>query len=80
MGTIEEHVEEQPAGKALPEPLVYTVEQAAAALGIGIVRTRRLVRTGDLASFRAGRHIKIPKRAIEAYIEQEAFGADSGRR
>lgn len=66
--------------RGLPEPLTYTPTQAAAAIGIGIVATRRLIRIGELAHFMQGRHIKVPIRAVEIYIERKAFGTDSDGR
>lgn len=58
------------------EILSYNVEEAAAALGAGVNSTRRLIREGRLVSFRIGRNIRVPKRAVADFIEREAFGLE----
>ena len=49
-------------------PLVLTVEQLAAVLGIGINNAYELVRSECIRSVRIGRQYKIPKNALEAYL------------
>lgn len=58
------------------EILSYNVEEAAKALGAGVNSTRKLIREGRLVSFRIGRHIRVPKRAVADFIEREAFGLE----
>lgn len=49
-------------------PLVLTVDQLAAVLGIGINSAYQLVRSGRVGSLRIGRQYKIPRNALEAYL------------
>lgn len=49
-------------------PLVLSVEQLAAVLGIGINSAYQLVRSGQVGSVRIGRQYKIPKNALEIYL------------
>lgn len=50
-------------------PLVLSVEQLAAVLGIGINSAYQLVRSGQVGSIRIGRQYKIPKSALEIYLK-----------
>lgn len=49
-------------------PLVLSVKQLAAVLGIGINSAYQLVRSGSIRSFQVGKQYKIPKDALEAYL------------
>lgn len=49
-------------------PLVLSVEQLAAVLGIGVNNAYQLVRSESIRSVRIGRQYKIPKNALEAYL------------
>ena len=49
-------------------PLVLTVDQLAAVLGIGINSAYQLVRSGQVGSIRIGRQYKITKNALETYL------------
>lgn len=49
-------------------PLVLSVDQLAAVLGIGINSAYQLVRSGRVGSLRIGRQYKIPRNALEAYL------------
>lgn len=49
-------------------PLVLSVEQLAAVLGIGVNSAYQLVRSEVIRSVRIGRQYKIPKGALEAYL------------
>lgn len=49
-------------------PLVLSVEQLAAVLGVGINSAYQLVRSGQVGSIRIGRQYKIPKNALETYL------------
>lgn len=55
-----------------PDPLTYSVEQAAAALGTGRDRVLTLVRTGDLPHLRFGRTIRIPRAALAEWVNDQA--------
>ena len=56
---------------AIPERLAFPVDETALLLGIGKTKTRELIRSGDLASIRAGRRLLVPRRAIEADIARQ---------
>ena len=49
-------------------PLVLSVAQLAAVLGIGINSAYQLVRSGQVGSIRIGRQYKITKNALETYL------------
>lgn len=49
-------------------PLVLSVAQLAAVLGIGINSAYQLVRSNIIRSIRIGRQYKIPRNALEAYL------------
>ena len=63
-----------------PEPLTYTVEEAAAALGCGRDSMHRLVRQGDIPHVRFGRVIRIPRDALTAWLLAEAERTAEQRR
>ena len=49
-------------------PLVLTVGQLAAVLGVGINSAYEMVRSEKIRSVRIGRQYKIPKKALEDYL------------
>lgn len=49
-------------------PLVLSVTQLAAILGIGINSAYELVRSECIRSVRIGRQYKIPRNALEAFL------------
>lgn len=49
-------------------PLVLSVEQLAAVLGVGLNNAYQLVRSEAIRSVRIGRQYKIPKDALKAYL------------
>ena len=53
-----------------PTTLVYTVEAAGKALGIGRNSAYDAVRTGEIPSFRVGRRILIPRAALEKKLAE----------
>jgi excisionase family DNA binding protein len=71
-----------------PQPtrrLLHSVEEAANLLGIGRTFMLQLVATGEIDSFKVGKHRKIPVGALYMYIERlrdeqaaAARGAPSG--
>lgn len=61
-----------------PEPLLLTVPEAATALQIGRDRTYHLVAEGRLAAVRLGRSIRIPRAALEEFIENELAQVGNG--
>ncbi len=53
------------------EPLVFSVEQAAAALGIGRSLAFDLVRRGELPAVRLGRRRVIPRHLLVNWLESK---------
>ena len=51
-----------------PEPLVYTVAEAAFALGVQSQTVYRMVRDGQIASVRLRDAIRIPKAEVERIL------------
>jgi excisionase family DNA binding protein len=53
-----------------PGRLLYSIEEAADLLGIGRTFMFHLVATGEIDSFKIGKRRKIPRDALDAYIER----------
>jgi excisionase family DNA binding protein len=53
-----------------PGQLLYSVEEAAGLLGIGRTFMFHLLATGEVDSLKIGRRRKIPRDAIDGYIER----------
>lgn len=53
-----------------PGQLLYSVEEAAGLLGIGRTMMFHLLATGEIESLKIGRRRKIPRDAIDGYIER----------
>lgn len=51
-------------------PDVMDVKQASAALSVSPRWLREAIARGEVASFRVGTHIKVPKTALLAFIER----------
>ena len=51
-------------------PLLVSVEEAAALLGIGRTTLYELIRQGDVRPIRIGRCVRIPQRELEAYVNR----------
>jgi excisionase family DNA binding protein len=60
---------ENEAKQALPEPLVYTVEETAAVLKISTKSVRRLLARGLLTGCNAFRKILIPRKQVEDFLK-----------
>jgi excisionase family DNA binding protein len=58
----------------LPDRVLLTVKDVAAALDCHPNTIRRAVKTGALYSVRVGRHVRIPRPAIDMYL----FHVESG--
>lgn len=50
-------------------PLVLTAEEAAQVLGIGRHLVYALLRSGQIRSLRIGRTFRVPRCALEEYLE-----------
>jgi len=53
-----------------PRRLLYSVEEAAYQLGIGRTFMFHLLATGEIDSFKIGKRRKIPRDALDGYIER----------
>jgi len=53
----------------MPEPLLYTIEQACEKLSIGRTRLFGFIAKGDLETVRIGRSRRIPRAALERFVE-----------
>ncbi len=51
-------------------PLLVSVEDTAALLGIGRTTLYELIRHGDVRPIRIGRCVRIPQRELEAYADR----------
>ena len=51
-------------------PLLVSVEDAAALLGIGRTTLYELIRQGDVRPIRIGRCVRIPQRELQAYVDR----------
>lgn len=49
--------------------LLYTTEEAAAALGVGVTKTKTLIRSGDLRSVKIGRLRRITVSSLNEYVQ-----------
>ena len=52
-----------------PEPLVYTIPEAATALRISRTKLYELLDSGEIESIHIGRSRKIPADALRIYID-----------
>jgi excisionase family DNA binding protein len=52
------------------DPLVCSVKEAADLLGIGRTLLYKLLATGEIDSFKIGGKRKVPRDAIDGYIER----------
>ncbi len=52
------------------EPLLYTPQQAAEALQIGLSKTWELIGSGQLPSIKVGRLRRVPVDALKQFIAQ----------
>jgi excisionase family DNA binding protein len=61
-----------------PEKILYTTEETAASLGIGVTKTKELLRDGELRSIKIGRHRRIPVSAIKEFVVLLEMTANEG--
>lgn len=54
-------------------PVVYTREECAEKLKVSVSTVGRLIRSGELYSFRAGRALRVPREALEHFAHQRAY-------
>jgi excisionase family DNA binding protein len=51
------------------ERLLYTREEAAAALGIGLTKMKQLIATGEIRSLKIGRSRRITVTSVNEFIQ-----------
>ena len=51
-------------------PLLFTPEQAAAALNLGRTRIFEMLKTGQLPSVQVGRSRRITQQALQEFVQQ----------
>ena len=51
--------------------MLYSRDEAAAQLGVGLSQMNELVSRGEIESFKIGRLRKIPRDALLSYIERQ---------
>lgn len=56
----------------VPTRLLYSVEEAAALLGIGRTYMFELIASGQVRSLKLGKHRRIPRSALDDFIERLA--------
>lgn len=64
----------------LPAHLLYTTEEAAAQLRIGVTKTKSLIKSGELRSVKVGHLRRIVRVSVEDYIQRlylEQNGGDA---
>lgn len=65
-------------GRQPQEPLVYTVPQVAALLGLGVRTVRRMVADGELPVLTGvGRRTLIPRTPLRLWIENNTQGGNN---
>jgi excisionase family DNA binding protein len=53
--------------------LLYTTEEAAAALGIGVTKMKELISSGELRSIKVGRLRRITVTSLNEYVQLQAL-------
>lgn len=51
------------------ERLLYTTEEAAARLAIGVTKTKSLIKAGELRSIKVGRLRRITASSLNEYVQ-----------
>jgi excisionase family DNA binding protein len=54
--------------------LLYSVAEAASQLGVGRTYMFRLIATGEIESIKVGKLRKIPRDALNSYVDQQREG------
>ncbi|HAF11529.1 MAG TPA: hypothetical protein DCK98_15810 [Chloroflexi bacterium] len=63
-----------PHGPPADERLLLTVPEAARTLGIGTTLAYEMVGRGELPHVRLGHAVRVPRQALEAWIEEHTHG------
>ncbi len=59
----------------MAEPLLYKPEQGAEIIGIGRSKIFELIAAGQIETVRIGRSRRIPRQALEDYVERLRQGS-----
>ncbi len=59
----------------MTQPLLYRPEQAAEAIGLGRSKIFQLIASGEIETVRIGRSRRIPRQALEDYVERLRQGS-----
>lgn len=51
------------------ERLLYTTEEAASALGVGVTKMKDLISSGEVNSVKVGRLRRIPVSSLREYVQ-----------
>lgn len=54
----------------IAEPLLYTPEEAARVAAVGRTTIFELIATGELGSVKIGRSRRVPRAALESYVDR----------
>lgn len=68
--TADEPVSSSPLHQLLPTNRLVTVAETAAALAVSIKTIKRLIKDGELSSFRIGKVTRIHPRDVHAYLNR----------
>lgn len=61
--------------RALPDDLL-TTREVAEAMRVSTMTVYRLIKSGELPAIRVGRHLRIRRRDLLAYLDARVVGAD----
>lgn len=61
--------------RALPDDLL-TTREVAEAIRVSTMTVYRLIKSGELPAIRVGRHLRIRRRDLLAYLDARVVGAD----
>jgi excisionase family DNA binding protein len=66
------HENDQQQSAPIPTPLLLSPTEVARALGLGRSTIYELMRAGAFPSIHIGRSVRIPSKAVEAWVDQQA--------
>jgi excisionase family DNA binding protein len=67
---MRESAEQRDATVGSVDPLACTVREAARLLSVGTRKVEYMVKSGELESIKIGRARRIPRKALDAYLEK----------
>ena len=66
------HEDGQQRPAPIPQPLLLSPTEVARALGLGRSTIYELMRAGAFPTIHIGRSVRIPSKAVEAWVDQQA--------